>query len=44
MQIFINTIKADKDDLQALKKAIEEKKDCIKRIAFFKDKIRIYTT
>lgn len=43
MEIYINTIKADKDDLKALKKAVKAKKDRIKRILFFQNSIRIYT-
>ena len=43
MQVFINTIKADKDDIKALKKAVRNGKDRIKRIVLLQSKIRIYT-
>ena len=42
-KIYINTIEADKNDLNALRTAIEKKKDRIKRILFFQNSIRIYT-
>ena len=43
MEIYINTVRADKEDVKALQKAIENKKDRIKRIVFFQNAIRIYT-
>ena len=43
LEIYINTVKADKDDIKALKEAIKNGKDRIKRIVLFQSKIRIYT-
>lgn len=43
VDIYINTIKASKEDLKALKQALKNKKDRIKRIVLFQSKIRIYT-
>ena len=43
MEIFINTVKATPKDIQALKNALKNKKDCIKRIVLFQKSIRIYT-
>ena len=43
MEIYINTIKATADDLKALKQAVKNKKDRVKRIVLFQSKIRIYT-
>ena len=43
MSIYINKIKADKQDLQDLKQFVKDKKVCIERIVFFKNLVRIYT-
>ena len=43
MEIYINTIKATAEDLKALKQAVKNKKDRVKRIVLFQSKIRIYT-
>lgn len=43
MEIYINTVRADKEDVKALQRAIEQKKDRILRIVFFQKQIRIYT-
>ena len=42
-EIYINTVKADKEDMKALQKAIKKKKDRIQRITFTKSQVRIYT-
>ena len=43
MSVYINTVKADKDDIKALQSAIKNGKDRIKRILFFQNSIRVYT-
>lgn len=43
LEIYINTVKSDKDDIKALKAAIKNGKDRIKRIVLLQSKIRIYT-
>lgn len=42
-KIYINTVEASQEDLKALTKALDNKKDRITRIAFFQNSIRIYT-
>ena len=43
LQVYINTVKADKEDIKALKRNIKAKKDRIKRVVLLQSKIRIYT-
>lgn len=43
MSVYINTIKANAEDLRTLKRDIKNGKNRIKRIVLFKNKVRVYT-